>query len=198
MLHSINFFRQPEAGGADLYLNVHDRLLGAVSSNHGFAFRRILTALGLPIGQVVLQLPAVNAARRWQLNFVADNYRRNGFRVACNVLSLAEAANVLAEVRPYVVKIDAGTVDMKADLDKLMQLARGHDARLIFKHVESEASLALLTRASVNSGVAVYVQGCLSDSLRAAFLMPMPTLPLGRAGAATGQSSIGDGGDVMR
>lgn len=48
MLHSINFFRQDGAGDADLYLNVHDRLLSAVSSNHGYAFRRILDALGLP------------------------------------------------------------------------------------------------------------------------------------------------------
>jgi hypothetical protein len=48
MLHAINFFRQ--AGQARrLYLNVHDRLLSAVSSNHGHAFRRILDALELPL-----------------------------------------------------------------------------------------------------------------------------------------------------
>ena len=35
MLHVINFFRQPAAEGADLYLNAHDRLLGAVHPGPG-------------------------------------------------------------------------------------------------------------------------------------------------------------------
>jgi len=56
MLHAINFFRQAGDSAADLYLNVHDRLLSAVSSNHGHAFRRILDALELPLERVVLQL----------------------------------------------------------------------------------------------------------------------------------------------
>ena len=48
MLHSINFFRQPEAADADLYLSVHARLLAAVDGNHGTAFRRVLGVLELP------------------------------------------------------------------------------------------------------------------------------------------------------
>lgn len=89
MLHAINFFRQPQAQQADLYLNVHDRLLSAVSSNHGHAFRQILGALGLPLERIVLQLPAPGAHQGWLFNYVADNYGAMAFvslsmRPACN------------------------------------------------------------------------------------------------------------------
>jgi EAL domain-containing protein (putative c-di-GMP-specific phosphodiesterase class I) len=168
MLHAINFFRQPAAGGADLYLNVHDRLLSAVSSNHGHAFRRILHALGLPVEQIVLQLPAASAARRWLVNYVADNYRRNGFRLALNAATPAEAANVLEQFRPDIVKVDAGAFDGGAGLEKLLALAQARSAKLVFKRVESQGSLALIERASANTGVETYVQGYLIGLPRAA------------------------------
>lgn len=159
MLHAINFFRQPEAEGADLYLSVHDRLLSAVSSNHGYAFRRILAALGLPREQIVLQLPAVSTSRRWLLNYVADNYRRNGFRLALNVGTPAEAVDVLGQVRPAAVKFDARALQDDAGLERLLLLAHAGSAKLIVRRGEAQASLAMLKRASANTGVPVYVQG---------------------------------------
>jgi EAL domain-containing protein (putative c-di-GMP-specific phosphodiesterase class I) len=164
MLHAINFFRQPEAQGSDLYLNVHDRLLSAVSSNHGHAFKRILRALGLPTDQIVLQLPPASASRRWLVNYVADNYRRNGFRVALNVVTPAEAADVIAQVRPDVVKIDARAFHDCAGLESLLLSAQARAASVIFKRVESEVSLEMLARASANTGVLAYFQGYLVDS----------------------------------
>jgi EAL domain-containing protein (putative c-di-GMP-specific phosphodiesterase class I) len=164
MLHAINFFRQPEAEAADLYLSVHDRLLSAVSSNHGYAFRRILAALGLPTDQIVLQLPAVSAARRWLLNYVADNYRRNGFRLALNAATPAEAVEVLGQVRPHAVKVDARALHDGAALEHLLELAHAGAAKVIFKRVESAASLAMLERASAATGVPAYVQGYLIGS----------------------------------
>lgn len=161
MLHAINFFRQPAAEGADLYLNVHDRLLSAVSSNHGDAFRRILQALGLPVEQIVLQLPAASATRRWLLNYVADNYRRNGFRLALNAATPAEAADVLERCRPDVVKIDAAVFDGGEELESLLALARACAAKLVFKRVASTAALKSIERASANVGVQAYVQGYL-------------------------------------
>lgn len=168
MLHAINFFRQSAAEGADLYLNVHDRLLSAVSSNHGYAFRRILHALGLPVEQIVLQLPAASAARRWLVNYVADNYRRNGFRLALNAATPAEAVAVLEEFRPDVVKIDAGLFDGGEGLQRLLTLAQARSAKLVFKRVESQASLEAIEHASLNTGVPAYVQGYLLGMPRAA------------------------------
>jgi EAL domain-containing protein (putative c-di-GMP-specific phosphodiesterase class I) len=159
MLHAINFFRQPEAAGADLYLSVHDRLLSAVSSNHGYAFRRILAALGLPVARIVLQLPAASASRRWLLNYVADNYRRNGFRLALNVATPAEAFAVLDQVRPDAVKIDSGALQDAAELERVLVLAHARSAKLIATRVEIPATLSMLERASAATGVPVYAQG---------------------------------------
>jgi EAL domain-containing protein (putative c-di-GMP-specific phosphodiesterase class I) len=159
MLHAINFFRQPAAEGADLYLNVHDRLLSAVSSNHGYAFRRILHALGLPVHQIVLQLPAAGTARRWLVNYVADNYRRNGFRLALNAATPAEAIAVLEQFRPDVVKVDAGACAGDARLERLLVLAHERSAKVIIKRVDSAASLEQIERASTETGVTAYVQG---------------------------------------
>lgn len=62
-LHAMIFFRQEAAETADLYLSVHDRLPSAVSSNHGYAFRRIFSALELTIRQIALQLPPVSSGQ---------------------------------------------------------------------------------------------------------------------------------------
>ena len=103
LLHAINFFRQAGDDGQDLYLNVHDRLLSAVSSNHGHAFRRILDALELPLPRVVLQLPAASPQQSWLLNYVADNYRRNGFRLAINVAAAGQRQPFQANCTPSSV-----------------------------------------------------------------------------------------------
>jgi len=58
LLHAINFYRQPQAFGQDLYLNVHSRLLAAIQHNHGAAFRRNLDTLELPHQHIVLELPS--------------------------------------------------------------------------------------------------------------------------------------------
>jgi EAL domain-containing protein (putative c-di-GMP-specific phosphodiesterase class I) len=164
MLHAINFFRQDGAEAADLFVSVHDRLLSAVSSNHGYAFKRILAALGLPREQIVLQLPAVTESRRWLLNYVADNYRRNGFRLALNVGSIAEAAELLDRVRPAAIKIDVGAMHYDSGLESLLLLAQAGAARVIVKRVESQADLAMLTQASSRAGVPLYVQGSVIDA----------------------------------
>jgi EAL domain-containing protein (putative c-di-GMP-specific phosphodiesterase class I) len=163
MLHAINFFRQNVGGATDLYVSVHDRLLSGVSSNHGYAFQRILAALGLPIGQIVLQLPAVSPARRWLVNYVADNYRRNGFRLALNVATPAEAFEVIGQVAPFAVKIDARVLEGDHALGNLLELAHAAGTKVIFRRVESASTFATLERASRDTGVPAYVQGNLID-----------------------------------
>ena len=166
MLHAINFFRQP-APAADLYLSVHDRLLSAVSSNHGYAFRRILVALGLPVGQIVLQLPAVDPASRWLANYVADNYRRNGFRLAFNAAGVNEAMEVIGQFQPHAVKLDARTLRDGDALPELLALAQGAGVKVIVKRVEGSGTLAQLRRALEASGAPVHAQGYVVDVPRA-------------------------------
>lgn len=159
MLHAINFFRQPEAEQADLYLNVHDRLLSAVSSNHGHAFQRILEALGLPLSRIVLQLPTVTANQGWLLNYVADNYRRNGFRLALNVGNVVEATSVLERLRPHSIKFDAGNLGDEAALAGFLIRCHADDIRVIFKRLDTPGTLAALQRIGRATGLPVVAQG---------------------------------------
>ncbi len=169
MLHAINFFRQSVAGAPDLYLNVHDRLLSAVSSNHGHAFRRILAALELPLERVVLQLPAAVPQQRWLLNYVADNYRRNGFRLALNAGSAHEALHLLERVRPDVIKLDARELRHEPELVTLLERSAAAGVQVVFKRLEAAPTLALLRRLGEAAGTPVLAQGYLLD-------LPQPIL----------------------
>jgi EAL domain-containing protein (putative c-di-GMP-specific phosphodiesterase class I) len=179
MLHAINFFRQADSAPnatADLYLNVHDRLLSAVSSNHGHAFRRILDALELPLERVVLQLPAATPQQGWLLNYVSDNYRRNGFRFAVNVQSPRDALGVLDRLRPDVFKLDAReSRDLResqdrAGLAQLLQRCAAAGVALVFKRVETATHLAALRELGAAAGVSLLGQGYLLDEPRAGLL----------------------------
>jgi len=172
MLHSINFFRQASDSAADLYLNVHDRLLSAVSSNHGHAFRRILDALELPLERVVLQLPAATPQQGWLLNYVSDNYRRNGFRFAVNVAGARDALHVLGRLRPDVFKLDARDLHDEAALLELLQRCAADKVTLVFKRLETPQQLTALRQLGDTAGVPLLVQGYLLDEPRAALLEP--------------------------
>lgn len=185
MLHSINFFRQTSDPGSglspDLYLNVHDRLLSAVSSNHGHAFQRILNALDLPIGRIVLQLPAVTPNQGWLLNYVADNYRRNGFRLAVNCTSAHEAIGLLDRLRPDVFKLDARDLGDGAAAAELLAICAAANIRVVFKRLDTPRALATL-RALAASGQAVFAQGYLLDQ-------PGAQLAPGRLAAAIAEAA---------
>jgi EAL domain-containing protein (putative c-di-GMP-specific phosphodiesterase class I) len=181
MLHAINFFRQADGagdgvdhGGADLYLNVHDRLLSAVSSNHGHAFRRILDALELPLARVVLQLPVATPQQGWLLNYVSDNYRRNGFRFAVNVDSAADAIAVLDRLRPDVFKLDTRVLHDTAGLLELLDRAHHAGVAVVFKRIETQQTLQTLAELSATAGVPVLGQGYLLDEPKAALVGVQP------------------------
>lgn len=169
MLHAINFFRRPDALRHTLYLNVHDRLLSAVSSNHGMAFRRILDGLGLPVEQVVLQLPAVNARQNWMLNYVADNYRRNGFRIAVKVGSVSQLHSVLGHASVNAVRISTLHGASEAELAQALAQASALNVDVIVKQDATDATNASLLHAAGRSGARVLVQAsALRASRRAA------------------------------
>lgn len=167
LLHAINFFRQAGDDGQDLYLNVHDRLLSAVSSNHGHAFRRILDALELPLQRVVLQLPAASPHQSWLLNYVADNYRRNGFRLAINVAAAEQALQILERLQPAAFKLDARELTDTDALLTLMARCRDEGVGLVFKRIETAAALERLQQLAGSASVTLLGQGYLLDQPRA-------------------------------
>jgi EAL domain-containing protein (putative c-di-GMP-specific phosphodiesterase class I) len=163
LLHAMNFFRQPEAAGRDLYLSVQARLLTAVDGNHGIAFSRVLYALDLPLDRIVLQLPAVGVHQGRLLDYVADNYRRNGFRVSVNASDEVEALTLVERVRPAVVKVDGREIAHDGPVLHLLKACERIGAQVVFKRVESTRVANVLTRIAARSGTALHVQGYLWD-----------------------------------
>ncbi|MFZ6748996.1 EAL domain-containing protein [Undibacterium sp. Ren11W] len=168
LLHAINFFRQPESQQLNLYLSVHSRLLAAVAGNHGMAFRRVLDVLELPHQCVVLQLPLITPSQRWVLTHVAENYKRNGFRVGANAGNLAQALDVLARIRPASIKLDIEQVGTDHQLlSQLLEQAEAQDCRIIFKRIETERQFAQLQNKLAGSAKPYQVQGFLFDRPKA-------------------------------
>jgi EAL domain-containing protein (putative c-di-GMP-specific phosphodiesterase class I) len=162
MLHAINFFRQP-AADADLFLSVDARLLAAVGSNHGMAFQRIVQLLELPQERIVLQLPAVAERQGWLLNYVSDNYRRNGFRIAINAVDAAEALSLLDRVRPDAVKVDARYISDESATARLLADCGMGNIRVVFKRVENAGVLHRLKQLGADTGQPIHAQGYLLD-----------------------------------
>lgn len=194
MLHAINFWRQPEAGDADLYLSVHERLLAAVAGDHGVVFRRVLDGLGLPTGRIVLQLPGAGAAPRFLLERVAANYRRNGFRIALNAAHAAEGLRLIEQCDVDVLKLDAREI---VDADGIELLAETCEARgitLVFRRVEASGVAALL-QALPRVQRAGLAQGRAWDeptSLLGAEPLPTPCARGHRGTAASGYAHAAD------
>lgn len=138
----------------------HDRLLSAVSSNHGQAFQRILDALGLPIERIVLQLPAVTPKQGWLLNYVADNYRRNGFRLDIHVASVHEATGMLERLHPHAFKLDAGNLSDEQAVASFVTVCHAAKIRVVFKRLDTPAALR---RVAAATGLPTVAQGYLLD-----------------------------------
>ncbi len=154
VIHVLNYFRQLGDVGQDLLIGVHERLLAAVSGNHGAVFRHILDALELPVGRILLQLPQAGADRQWAIGFVVDNYRRNGFRIATQATGVDEAARQLEQLRPDLIRLDihaAGGVDQLAHL---IEHAVSVGSTLLFSRVDEAGGLDGVIEALDASGTA--------------------------------------------
>ncbi|MNR83611.1 EAL domain protein [compost metagenome] len=169
LLHAVNFYRQPEMVDYDLYLSVHARLLAAVDSNHGMSFRRVLDVLGLPHKKIVLQLPLIQPDQAWLLNYVADNYRRNGFRLAVNAANARQGLELLDLVQPDMIKVDVREItDEEATLN-LLRVAADKKVKLVFKRVESTAIYEKLRKLGAAAQQTILAQGYLWDQPKASF-----------------------------
>ncbi|MBC3918531.1 EAL domain-containing protein [Undibacterium sp. CY18W] len=169
LLHTLNFYRQPESAQLDLYLSVHSRLLAAVEGNHGMAFRRILDVLELPHHHVILQLPQITPSQRWVLTHVAENYRRNGFRIGLHSASLEQASDLLDRIRPDSIKVDISLAnDAQAQVRLLEQADRGN-CHVIFRRIENQKRLQAL-REGNQTASPYLIQGFLFDLPKAGLL----------------------------
>ena len=167
LLHAVNFYRQPDLVDIDLYLSVHARLLAAVDSNHGMSFRRVLDVLGLPHRKIVLQLPLIQADQAGLLNYVADNYRRNGFRLAVNAANAQHGLELLQQVEADIIKVDVREISDEPAALKLLQATADKKVRVVFKRVESLAVHEKLIRLGAIAQQTITAQGYLWDQPKA-------------------------------
>ncbi len=142
-VHALNFLAAGEDGL--LFLNVHGRLLAAVSADHGAAFRKVGDALGLDAERIVIETPLAASRQPDLLAFVLRNYRSNGFRVAVNVASAAQWRQLAGLVPAHYVKIDGeallGAGDAGVELERLAAQREG--TTVVVKRLDDRFPAAL-------------------------------------------------------
>ncbi|KHK58476.1 diguanylate phosphodiesterase [Ralstonia sp. A12] len=152
LVHTLNYFARTDA--RRLVLNVHGRLLAAVAADHGKAFHRAVTALGLSPEQFVIQVPSTANDDLGLLLFVVDNYRRNGFAVAVQASDPAEAGALLVHAKPAYLKLDARRDWVTRHVVSLADSARELGVTLTLRRCERPSDLELARAAGIT-----YVQG---------------------------------------
>lgn len=139
-LHTLNFLLQQGQGA--LFLNVHGRLLAAVRDDHGAAFRRVVDALGVPPGRIVIETPVSALAQPDLLAFVLRNYRRNGFRTAVKLASPQQWSLVSPLMAMDYVKLEwTNDPCFWAGVQRIA--ASGAVAHIVVTRVEGEDAAAI-------------------------------------------------------
>ncbi len=167
LIHVMNFFRQNPDPRSTVLIDVHDRLLAAISSHHGLAFRNIMEGLGLPLSRIVLQLPFANATKNWALALVVENYKKSGFRVATRAAHIDEALDQLDTLRPHIIRLNMAAISTAEKLAVLIRRSAILDVRLLFVRVETDTELTLLQQASSDAATEarqLLIQGPLCGS----------------------------------
>lgn len=142
--HALNFVTSVDRDSL-LFLNVHGRLLAAVSGDHGAAFRKVVDALGLAPERIVIETPLAASSQPELLAFVLRNYRNNGFRVAVNVESPAQWQHIASSAWPQYVKIDRRKLGPPEEARERIEWlnALRNDSTLIVTHMEDAADIGL-------------------------------------------------------
>lgn len=153
-VHTLNFLSHARAGDArPLFLNVHARLLDAVTADHGAFFRAVLNRLQVPPSRVVIDIPPLPPGATHRLRQVVGNFRRQGFRVALAAGSRLDAQLLGHWVQPDYLRLPAMEWSHPDTTRTVARLTRD-GIRLIATHIESELVLQLCQR-----GGAALLQG---------------------------------------
>lgn len=141
--------------------------LGPLPCKPGIAFRRILNLLELPHEKIVLQMPVVTQNQGWLLNYVLDNYRRNGFRLGISAVDARDALHLLEKVKPDMIKVDARELNDEASTATLLRRTLELGIQVVFKRVENPVVFASLQQLAHGSGQTSHAQGYLWDQPQA-------------------------------
>lgn len=105
-LHALNYLTQQVRG--TLLLQVHQRHILGVASNHGLAFEEILKACGLKPESIILELEISNldVEEHAKMLQAAENYRKRGYRLGI-AHQKQNVSKLLLALNPDVIRIDA-------------------------------------------------------------------------------------------
>lgn len=153
-VHLLNFLAQGHPDDPrPLFLNVHPRLLDAVTGDHGAFFRTVLNRLDVAPSRIVIDVPPLGPDAHPRIRQVAENYRRHGFRIALAAATQLDAQLLANWVQPDFLRLPASEWadgDLRRTVDRLTRLG----VASIATHVESEAQ-----RQNVRDAGGVLVQG---------------------------------------
>jgi EAL domain-containing protein (putative c-di-GMP-specific phosphodiesterase class I) len=159
LLHLLNFYRQDGALGCGLYLSVHQRLLHAVSSDHGTHFRNVIESLNVPTNRIHVQLPPSSPDQCLLISYVADNYRRNRFGVVASALDAEDGLFLLERVRPHALVLTGGAGPRPEAAQTLLALCHQLGVTLVFKELDDQPSLDAVRKLHAAPDQTVLVQG---------------------------------------
>ncbi|MET0217725.1 MAG: EAL domain-containing protein [Burkholderiales bacterium] len=148
-VHAINYFISAPVGRS-LFLKVDPRLLVSVPDQHGRAFERVLTSLGVAPSQVVIEIPASTNGNPALVAHVVANYRFRGYRVAVHYAGDAGWLATLVHLRAefVIVRFPEGfTLEV---LRSIVASVHEVGARVLATHLETAAAVATLRSAGVD------------------------------------------------
>lgn len=159
-LHVLNF-RKLYAENGLLFLNVHPKLLIAVSE-HGKVFERILHANSIPTDRIVIEIQEGRVAQDKQLTEAINNYRERGYQIAIDHFASEQShLDRLWKFSPDFVKLDAHLIQAAENntrvrklLSGLIKIIQDLDAKPVITGIETQIQLdiALETGSSLFQG----------------------------------------------
>ena len=159
-LHVLNF-RQIYAENGLLFLNVHPKLLIAVSA-HGKVFEMILHSNSVPTDRVVIEIQEGLIEQEKQLTEAIDNYRDRGYRIAIDRFGSSHShIDRLWKFAPDFVKLDLSLIQkseqnerIRKILPGLIKMIKDLGAQPIITGIETQVQLDI----AIESGTSL-VQG---------------------------------------
>lgn len=155
-VHTINYLAVAD-GDRPLVLNVDARLLDAVPERHGEFFGKILSLLGIPAANIVIEIRTVHQFDLSRLRRILASYRKNGFAVAVNAEGTIHARSLAELLAPDILMLDARGYSPD-DLRRQAGALVGQGPRLAVKRVETAAAAEAVAAAGAD-----WVQGFFFD-----------------------------------
>jgi EAL domain-containing protein (putative c-di-GMP-specific phosphodiesterase class I) len=136
-LHALNYFPTQDSAGA-LFLNVEQRLLSAVSAEHGTYFSNILKRLGVPTSRVVIVLPGESVEDPATFVRAAISYRIRGYRVLVQLRQRAEADLVhIFQADPHYVALDGPEPSRSDETRRIVDALARRGIHSVARRIES-------------------------------------------------------------